>query len=165
MKNSGAEESKSESLVSHVKADFAYRILLPKNLSARIPWLHEKDRLEAWLFLISPGRFRLLSDDDVQNDSRLEPVRSLILNGPSAAVEPSTADEAASAAIVACLFPTSLTRPKTGWRLSVPRPADALVPKNYGKEISITYSFEGYLEIWYTEVLHAAVREGTDKRS
>jgi hypothetical protein len=55
-----------------------------------------------------PGRYRLLTDDQVKNDPQLEPVRLLITEGkvPSVA-EATSAEEPGRAAIVVRLLPTT----------------------------------------------------------
>jgi hypothetical protein len=149
----------SEPLVPlHTKADASNRITLPKHFSDRIPWMTGTD-IQAWLFLMGPGRYRLLSDDQVQSDPQLEPIRQLILEGASSAMtEPTRSGEPEEAAMVARLVPISIAHPKPGWRISLPRELDAFVPRECNpKTLSILLSPEGYWEIWYTDTLRRVV--------
>jgi hypothetical protein len=148
-----------DALVAHITADFANRIALPKHLSDRIPWLMGKESIQAWLLLVTPGRFRLLSDDQVKSDPQLEPVRSLIVDGKSAvAAEPTCSEEPTDAAIVARLVPALIAAPGPGWRISFPKAFELFVPREgNAKAFSIIFSLEGYLEIWCTDVLRRAL--------
>jgi len=141
-----------------ITADISNRITLPKNFSDRIPWMRGTESLQAWLWLVTLGRYRLLSDEQVQSDPQLEPVRSLILEGKStAAAEPTHAEEPSRAAIVARLAPTAISPPGPGWRISLPKLFDMFVPPDCDqKAFTILFSLEGYWEIWYTDILRRA---------
>jgi hypothetical protein len=114
-----------------------------------------EETLQAWLLLLMPGRYRLLSDEQVQGNSLLEPVRLLILEGKSVAVLNATyADEPSRAAIVARLAPTAVSPPKPGWRIAFPKTFEIFVPQGCDPHsFSVVFSLEGYCEIWYTDVL------------
>jgi hypothetical protein len=111
------------------------------------------------VLLLAPGRYRLLSDEQVQQDPLLEPVRSLILDGKSVdRTGPTIAEETRFAAVVARLVPTQIAPPGPGWRISFPKAFDVFVPSDCNpKAFSIIFCSEGYLEIWYTDVLRKAV--------
>jgi len=143
---------------AHTTSDTSNRITLPKYLSDCLPWLQGTETLEAWIFLLALGRYRLLSDEQVQSDPQLEPVRSVILDWKSVVpTEPTYGEEAKGAAIIARLLPTIIAHPKPGWRISFPKAFDAFVPPDCDrKAFSILFSLEGYLEIWYTDVLRKA---------
>lgn len=143
---------------SHVTADTYGRPTIPQHLSDGISWLRGTETLQAWLLLIELGRYRLLSDEQVQADSLLEPVRHLILEGePAIATDPTDATELRLAAMVARLMPTAVAPHKPGWRLSFPKAFEAFAPPEVDQHaFSILLSLEGYLEIWYTDVLRKA---------
>jgi hypothetical protein len=145
-------------LVAHVRSDPANRITLPKHCSHRAPF-QGSESFDAWLLLLSPGRYRLLTDEQVQSDPHLEPVRSLILEGKSPVpTEPTLAEEPTRAAIVARLLPTTISPQGPNWRISFPKAFDPFVPPECdAKEFSILFSLEGYWEIWYRDVLRRAV--------
>ncbi len=130
------------------------RLTLPKHFSDRIPWIPGTDD-RAWLLLLAPGRYRLLSDEQVQSDPRLEPVRLLILEGKTVAVTaPMHTQELSSAAIVARLVPIPVAYSKQCWRISLPQDLDAFAPPDCNpKAFSVLLSLEGYWEIWCTNLL------------
>jgi hypothetical protein len=107
------------------------------------------------LLLLAPGRYRLLSDEQVQSDPRLEPVRLLILEGKTVAVtEPTRTQELRSAALVARLVPIPIAYSKQCWRISLPEDLDAFAPPDCDpKAFSVLFSIEGYWEIWCTHLL------------
>jgi hypothetical protein len=144
-----------EALVAHVTADAGNRIVLPKHLCERVPWLARSSPVSAWVYLISPGRMRILSDEEVKQDPLLEPIRSLIVNESEPPKNGSTmAEDLTRAAFVARLVPVSLTLPSTGWRVPVPRVFETYLPLEYNRRaFSVIFSVEGYLEIWYTQLL------------
>jgi hypothetical protein len=114
------------------------------------------------LLLLALGRYRLLSDEQVENDPQLEPIRLLILEGKPAVVgEPTQSKDLNDEAIVARLVPVSAAQHKQSqsWRISLPKELlKAFAPPDCGdpKAFSILLSFEGYWEIWYTDVLRRA---------
>jgi len=142
----------------HTTVDSSNRIVLPKDFSDHIPWMTGEVSL-AWLFLVAPGRYRLLSDEEVQGNSHLQPVRMVVLDGKvETTTEPTYREALKDAALVARLVPVTVAHPKPGWRISLPRELDAFVPPDCNpKKISILLSLEGYWEVWYTDVLRDAV--------
>jgi hypothetical protein len=151
---------------AHTTTDASNRITLPKQFSERLVWIKGSEAFRAWLFLVSSGRYRLLSEDQVQQDSLLEPVRSLILDGKLPFVaEPTAAQELRTAAMVARLAPISMTPPGPGWRFSFPKVFEVFGPPDcVRKHFTILLSLEGYLEIWYTDLLRRAVLLPSDER-
>lgn|ERR1017187_6584478 len=121
-----------EALVAHVTLDLdGKRIALPKHLSDRLTWLTGSDQIAAWLWTVSPGRYRLLSDGQVQVDPNLEFLRSFIVNEeliPSSEATMSKSSE--EAAVVTRLVPVQLKSNKSYWRLSFPSALDELIPPN-----------------------------------
>lgn len=112
--------------------------------------------IRAWLLLLSPGRYRLLSDEQIQNNPRLDCVRSLILEGkPAIETELTYAEQTHDEAIVARLVPINLTHHKQSqsWRFLFPKEMIVLSSDCDVKNLSILLSLEGYWEIWYTDVL------------
>jgi len=138
------------------------RITLPKHVSDQIPWMTGTN-VQAWLLILPPGRYRLLSDEQVQNCPQLEPVRLLILEGkPPVVCEPTYTKDLKDEAMVARLVPIAVAQHKQSqrWRISFPRellkefaPTDCGDPKAF----SVLLSLEGYWEIWYTDVLRRAL--------
>ena len=153
-------------LPAHVTADASNRIPVPKPFTDRIEWIGGPEPIQAWLLLLSPGRFRLLSDRQVKGHPHLEPVRSLITeeNFPDL-TDPTLAEEPWRAVIVAKLLPASITPPGPVWRISFPRGFEVFVPPDCDrKALSLLFSLEGYLEIWYTDLLKKTVFHPLDGR-
>lgn len=123
--------------------------------------------MQVWLLLLGPGRYRILLDEQVQNDHKLEPIRLLILEGkPTLEAEPSFAIDAEAESIVAKLVPTRMEHPsKKTWRIKFPKDLSVFAPPDCDPSaISILFSLEGYWEIWYTSVLRDAVLSIPKKR-
>jgi hypothetical protein len=143
----------------HLSPDPDDRIALPKHFSDRVPWAASTDG-QAWLLLLESGRYRFLSDEQVQGDPRLEPIRLLILEGkPTVVSEPTRAKDLKDEAIVARLLPVAVALHKQSqrWRISLPRELNAFEPPDCDpKKLSILFSLEGYFELWYTDVLRRA---------
>jgi hypothetical protein len=139
--------------------DVNNRIVLPKHMTDRIGWLGGSGPAKAWLLLISAGRYRLLSDEAVQADPRLEPLRFLIVEGkPEILEEPTYAKEPNTAALVARLVPISITPPKPAWRFSKPKFMEIFAPTDCDpNDFTVFLSVEGYWEIWHTDKLQSAV--------
>jgi hypothetical protein len=154
--------SKNPLIPAHARSDASNRIDLPKNFSACIPWIRGQEKIPAWLLLLSAGRFRLLSDEEVKNDPQLGPVRSLISEGASAITdehtsEPTFSEEVGRAALVARLLPTEVFPHGQGWRITFPKAFRVFAPDDCDKrDFMILFSLEGYGEIWYTNVLRKA---------
>jgi hypothetical protein len=141
-------------LVQHVHVGTDNRISIPKHFSERFEWIKGTE-IEAWLFLIEPGRHRLLSDEDVQNDAQLDPIRLLIIHehmrtGTAA----SYSERSNHAAVAATLFPTTMKLHTGGWRIPLADEWKALAPLDVNpRAISFLLAPEGYLELWFTDVL------------
>lgn len=139
----------------HTSLDTDNRLTLPKHICDEIPWLTEPN-LRAWLFLLSLGRYRLLSDEQVQNDPNLDCVRSLILEGKTAITsQPTHSENPENESIVARLIPITFVQYKQSqsWRFLFSKELTALAPDCDIKKVSILLSLEGYWEIWYTDLL------------
>ena len=111
--------------------------------------------------LVALGQYRLLEDEEVRNDPLLARVRSLILEGSAGeATEQLRGEEQLRTAIVTRLVPTTIAPPVkggAGWRVLFPKALDIFAPPDSDKNaFSIFFTLEGYLEIWYTDVLRKA---------
>ncbi len=148
----------SELVPVHTTADTYNRIAIPKEMSDCVSWLNSAERFRVWLLLLEAGRYRLLSDEQVQNDPQLEPVRSLIVEGKSAEVtDPTFAEELKRDVMVARLVQTTIAPFNLGWRISFPKAFTVFLPPDCDpKAFSILFTLEGYLEFWYTDVLRKA---------
>jgi len=130
------------------------RLTLPKHFCDRLSWM-TGDNSEAWLFIIEPGRNRLLSEENVQSDPLLEPVR-LLQEHTAMAASPSQAKPLRDAAIIAQLIPVTIDIHRGSWRILIPEEMAALAPPDVSfRDLSILMP-EGYIEIWYRDVLRRA---------
>jgi hypothetical protein len=124
-----------------------------------LTWIQGTE-VQGWLFLLEPGRYRLLSDEDVQNDPHLDPVR-LMINQERQQLIATTAshvEHSRDAAIVARLFPITVKFHAGNWRIPFAEEWRALAPPDsQPRAISFLFSPEGFLEIWYTDVLRQAL--------
>jgi hypothetical protein len=143
----------------HTNLDASNRVALPKQFSECVTsWMRGTVALRGWLLIISPGRYRLLSDEQVESDPHLEPIRALILEQRSAGTDPTSAEDPNRAAMVARLAPVQITPPGPCWRITLPKAFGVFAPPECDrKAVSVLFSLEGYLEIWYTDVLRTAV--------
>jgi hypothetical protein len=111
-----------------------------------------------WLLMIEPGRYRVLSDSEVQLDQDLREVRSLIVDGPAPPDGPATAFEPnARAARIGRLILTTLAPPRPSWRLTVPKH----ITQGNRERLVLLFS-QGYLELWLTDVYTAATAAQLD---
>jgi hypothetical protein len=138
------------------------RLNIPKHFSEKIPWLKGDESVLGWLWLLTPGRYRLLSNEQVQSDPKLEAIRELLLQGtPITPTEATVAEKSERAAVVARLAPVLIAAPSTGgpnWRIPFPKLFGEFVPAECNPiAFTILFSPEGYFEIWHTQVLRTAV--------
>ena len=146
--------SRSDEVV-HCQLPVDNRLTLPKHFCDRLAWM-SKDIKEAWVFIIEPGRNRLLSEENVQSDPFLHPVRLLREHASVTAGLPSQAKPLRDAALIAQLIPVSIDLHRGSWRLLIPEEMAALAPPDVNlRELSILMP-EEYIEIWYKDILRRA---------
>jgi hypothetical protein len=145
-----------EAAVAYASLPVDDRLSLPKHFCDRLTWLVEKieKNVEAWIYVLEPGRFRLLSNADVDIDPLLEPLRAFILQAQSLpTTKPSTAKSSQDAAAVARLIPVTVEHHRGSWRMLLPEEAAALCPNDCDPRSMAFFMPEGYLEIWYADFL------------
>lgn len=142
--------------VVKVTVPFDNRITLYKPFCDSLPWLGKE--VEAWLYLVEPGRYRLLSEEDVEKDPVLNPIRTAILQDKSTAPpHPSHAAHIRDAAMLVRLAQVRVDFHNGSSRILFPEELSALAPRDCDpRDLSILMP-EGYLEIWYSDVLRRAV--------
>jgi len=150
--------------VVHVDCEPGQRILVPQHFSKHVSWMRGANAIQCWLYLIEPGRYSLLSDQNLKDDAHLESVRDLLVEGEVPAAEPTQAEGISKAAIVARLARTTISphrassTDEASWRLTFPKVFEIFAPPDYTPtKLSVMVSIEGYLEIWYTDLLRKAV--------
>src|SRR5271157_4783092 len=79
-------DGKLVSFESHIlRVDKYYRAKLPQSLVRRVGWMSGDQPHDGWLLMGSPGRCRLLSAAEVDNDPNFQSLRARItaeLNAP-----------------------------------------------------------------------------------
>jgi hypothetical protein len=148
-----------------VDADFAPelvtitdgRITIPRPYCPAIRWATGDQPIRVWLLELMAGRFRLLSDQEVEQDQKLSDVRRALVEGPPETKPPPTQFEPNDIAfLVARLIPTVLsTRPTC--RLAIPK---RIAPENTNK-LFLLFSM-GYLEIWRLDLYNRASATSLD---
>lgn len=138
----------------HVHVGPDNRITLPKRFCDVLPWIKGAEA-NAWLYLMEPGRYRLLSDNNVQTDPILEAIRTSLL--PEVRATPTQASDfepSEDVAMMARLVPVTLKLHTGSWRLSLPEDWNALAPPDCNPgSISFLISPRGFVEIWHTDML------------
>ncbi len=147
-------------LFEHVTLDpEGRRIAIPKQFADRILPNTTAGTANFWLWFVSPGQYRLLSDDQVGSDPQLESLRSIMdeeWSKPSAAATYAQPPE--MTAMVARLVRVEIATSKSCRRLSLPIEFAPFVPADCEKRaLTVVLSPEGFLEIWYTDALRRAV--------
>jgi hypothetical protein len=141
-----------------LRVDQDYRIILPQALLKRAGWISEAEPLKGWLLLGGPGRCRLLSSKEVDNDASCRSLRAAVdaeLDRPTGNLL-EFRDEA-SVVLGLRLQPVEITPPGPGWRLALPR-ALASIMQIRPKESSVALLFiQEHVEIWTLETLRASM--------
>jgi hypothetical protein len=142
-----------EALAIHLSIPLDERVTLPKSFCQRLEWLTGNE-VEAWLYLIEPGRYRLLSDKEAETDPQLDPIRARILHeNQFIRGQPSQATPARIAVDAARLTPITIDLHKGSWRLSFRAELASLAPADCNPRTLSMLMPDGFLEIWYTDVL------------
>jgi hypothetical protein len=129
------------------------RIAIPQRHCRRISWVAGGGKsVRGWLLVLVPGRFRLLSDSDVERDKRLSDVRSLVLGGPTeVGASPVEFESDAKAAVIGRLVPVFIDPTS---RIVIPR---EILPNERERWTFVLLFSLGYLEIWLVDVYNAAL--------
>lgn len=147
---------KNLTVLAHSNRDGYYHLPIPKEVVDGIPWLANGEEVMAWLLILEVGRSRILSDEEVESDPVLEPIRALILGGrPRPERNVTEGGNAIFQVLVARLAPIKIDRRR---RIAFPRELDVFVPRDCDvTAFSFLLSLEGIWELWYTDVLRTAV--------
>jgi hypothetical protein len=160
MENTGDNALELQALVEHVALDSdGRRITIPKQFADRMRWDADGKAITRWLWFVSPGRYRLLSDDQVGTDPQLDTFRSLMLEEwPKPSTTATSVQPPEITAAVARLVRVEVKTNKSYWRLSLPVEFDPFIPDDCDrKALTVLVSPEGYLEVWYKDVLRNAI--------
>jgi hypothetical protein len=147
-----------KSIVVRVTDDGFRRLPIANDLAERIPWLQTPGPLVAWLIVLGEGRYRLLSDGQVQANEALNVLRDYIMNGIlSEDPEPTFAGNPNDVALPARLLPTEIEF-KKAWRVSLPKSVYLYLPTDANdRDFTIVLVPGHYLDIWSTHTFRRAV--------
>jgi hypothetical protein len=158
MENSNESRASGKPNPIRFRGDGFGRITLPKDLCTQIGWLRGEEPIDAWLLLLSDGRFGLLSKEEAEADSALDRLRAIALSGEATEkAEPSSAVPPEEAALVAKLTPITLKPRGQVWRFSIPSIMEIFAPPNSNLlDLLAIWSNDGYWELWYVEAFKRA---------
>jgi hypothetical protein len=152
-----AAEAKANSELYVLAVDESYRITLPKLLCDRVPWIGGDQPIGMWLLVGGPGRCRLLSMAEAENQPALRSLAERIaaeLNSPGE--NPIEFHDDASTALPFRLAQVEAMPRGLGWRLAFPRAVAAIMGiRAKGSEIAAMLRQE-HIELWALETLRSA---------
>ena len=138
-----------------VKLDVSNRFDLPIAFRDQHPWKHASENDRIWILLMSVGKFRFLSDEEVEKSAQLEPIRKLIMEGPPLVVLDPTSADPERDVIATRLLPVEVGAHGKSWRIKFPRAFNLFTPS---LEFLMFFSLDGHCELWRSDV----VRNATD---
>jgi hypothetical protein len=152
------ENHKSDSEFTILRVEESYRVRIPQPLLRHLSWIVGDKPVSGWLLLANPGRCRLLSAPEVEEDPNLKSLLARIAVGSGVALT-SALDfhDEVSVALATRLMAVQITPPDPGWRLTLPRPIAAIMrirPKE--SELAARY-IQNHIEFWTLDTLRAAV--------
>ena len=148
-----------------VTVDKYGRLRLPAGFSETQSWLADVGQVGAWLYVIEPGRYRLLSEADVDRSNALKRAiqRMATPQRPDPNADPFEAETSDLASVSALAIRVKLSyADRVGWRVNIPThsyPIASLV----GERGFFLLLSEGYLEFWTIEVLTKALPRAADE--
>ena len=141
------------------------RLRLPADVAGNLPWLTSALQIGAWLYVVEPGRYRLLSEADAERSSTIKQVIEKIADAarPTPGDDPSEAESSPSAAVNALLVHASLSFTKgPGWRLHIRSHSYPIANLPEERGFFLLFS-QGYLELWTAENLNRALHLAPDE--
>ena len=140
------------------KIEAGRRILLPRHFPTRLPWLKGSSPVPAWLLVVEPGRYRVLSADSAQKSEVLaEAVQRVLDPEPEDhSIRLHQTESSQSAALSARLLHTSISPKGPRWRLVLPKDLVFEEESRPGTAFYVLFS-QGFLEIWLSDRLRSAM--------
>jgi hypothetical protein len=125
------------------------RIRLPENIIARVTYsqFNGKTEIEAWLLVVSPGRYRLIVGEKAEVSRILDLIAE---NEATGGVLDRTEDDE-QAGIAAKLIPCVISPPPPGWRVNFPQVARDLMYEKEERSFVFFLIVAGYIEIWFPD--------------
>ncbi|HLM80240.1 MAG TPA: hypothetical protein VK302_06365 [Terriglobales bacterium] len=134
------------------------RVKLPQSMLQRTDWIAGEEPVNGWLLVGGPGRCRLLSAAEVDNDPSYQALLARIaaeLSAPNAnALE---FHDEVSVALAVRLVPVRIAPPKPGWRLTLPGPIAAIMQIRPGESDIAALFIHDHIELWTIETLRSSV--------
>lgn len=140
------------------KVDKSYRIVLPVALSQQAAWIVGDVPLFGWLLMGNPGRCRLLSPAEVENDTAIQSLRARI-DAELSTVGSSMLEfhDEPSLALALRLVQVRIAPPDPGRRLTLPKAIVAIMQIRPGESEVALWFLHGHIELWTIETLRSAV--------
>jgi hypothetical protein len=137
------------------------KINLPHNPVERLNWRNESSPVDCWLYVVEPGRYRLLSEEDLKRSEMLSQVLERVTRPeePDQSQDPADAESSSSAVTGALLVPASLSFNRISrWRLAISKHAYPMTVMINQRQVIVMFS-EGYLEIWAPDTLDRVLKQ------
>jgi hypothetical protein len=141
-----------------LSVDESYRVTLPKTLCDRANWQTGDQSLNVWLLLGGPGRCRLLSGPEVENQPTVQSLLQRIsIEIDTLGANPLEFRNEASAALPLRLVHVEALPRGSGWRLALPRPIAAIMQIKAKEGELAAMIRQGYIELWTLQALRSAI--------
>ena len=140
------------------KVDKSYRIVLPVALLQQVDWIAGDAPIFGWLLMGNPGRCRLLSPAEVENDAATQSLRSRIdaeLGRVGSSILEFNDEE--SLALALRLVQVRIADTEPGRRLTLPKAIAAMMQIRPGESELVLWFLHGHIELWTIEALRSAV--------
>jgi hypothetical protein len=114
---------------------------------------------ECWLLVVTAGRYRLVPSPtkaSAESSSLMRVLREWEDVATNGDVLAGTASNE-HAAVRARIIPTVASPMGTGWRITLPKEAKALVPAGEDRSFVFVLVVAGFIEIWFPDTLRRAV--------
>ncbi len=139
------------------RVDQDNRILVPQSALKHVTWIAGSQPLKAWLLVGSPGRCRLISQGEFEDDASCQSLRASIEAEKARPI--GSIIEFRDEAFVALelrLIQIEITPPGPGWRLTLPKALTAIMQIR-PKESSVAVLLrQAQIEIWTLDTLRAS---------
>lgn len=134
------------------------RIKLPQSLLQRLGWITGKQPVSGWLLVGSPGRCRLLSTAEVDDDPSLNSLKDRIVADLNAVTTDALEfQDEVSVALALRLVPVRIAPPPPGWRLALPGLIAAIMQIRPGESEIAALFIHGHIELWTIEALRSSM--------
>jgi len=149
----GSESLGSDLFVAQFEGE---RILLPSRFAQQVG-LTGTRKIDCWLLVIVPGRFRLLTPSSSGISRSLLRIRDRLgeVGEPGDMLD--WTESNAQAAVRARLIPCVASPPRPGWRINFPKEAKELVPQKEDRSFVYVFTVAGFVELWFPDTLRRAI--------